>query len=171
MSLPGGITDYLKCFTYLSILIKSLSMNVKNIWKIVKNRYRLSTKVQMNFELSFPEYLIGKCRVTTTDACEIRTLKIALSTKGVVFSDTIPLSWFTSSVLIPWVKVQKIAVFDTPFSIDNRSDEPLLSNINQQTSDFKYCRLRIDDPQEMTIDFPWSEKCNNYLQKHKLFNR
>ena len=145
-------------------------MNVKNIWKIVKNRYRLSTKVQMNFELSFPKYLIGKCCVTTNNAYEIRTQKIALSTKGVVFSNTIPLSWFTSSVLIPWAKVLNIAVSDTTSSIDNKLDPPLSSKLDKQTSNFEYCTLRVNDPQEMTIDLPWSEEFTSYVQKNKLFD-
>jgi len=145
-------------------------MNVKNIWKIVKNRYRLSTKVQMTFEMSFPQYLIGKCCVTTNNAYEIRTLKVALTTKGIVFSDTIPLSWFTSSVFIPWAKVLKIAVLDTPSSIDNKLVEALSSKLDKQISDFEYCTLRINDPQEMTIDLPWSEEFTNYVQKKKLFD-
>ena len=145
-------------------------MNVKNIWNIVKNRYRLSTKVQMNFELSFPQYLIGKCCATTNNAYEIRTKKVALTTKGIVFSDTIPLSWFTSSVFIPWAKVLKIAVLDTPSSIDNKLNAALSSILDKQTADGEYCTLRINDPQEMTIDLPWSEEFTNYVQKKKLFH-
>lgn len=145
-------------------------MNAKKIWKIIKNRYRLSTKVQMNFELSFPQYLIGKCRLTTNDAYEIRTQKVALSTKGIVFSDTIPLSWFTSSVFIPWAKVLKIAVSDKTSSIEDKSDAPVSSNLDKKTSDFESCTLRLNDPQEMTIDLPWSEGFTNYVKKIKLFD-
>ena len=145
-------------------------MNVKNIWTIVKNRYRLSTKVQMNFELSFPMSLIGKCCVTINNTYDIRTQKISPSLKGVVFSDTIPLSWFTSSILIPWAKVLKIAVSDTPPSIDGILNTPLSSKQNKQTFDFEYCTLRLDDPQEMTIDLPWSKEFTDYVHENKLFD-
>ena len=81
-------------------------MNVKNNWTIVKNRYRLSTIIQMNFELSFPKYLIGKCKCT----------------------------------------------------------------INKQTLDFEYCTLRLSDPVEMTIDFPWSKEFTDTIQGKTLFD-
>ena len=144
-------------------------MNVKKIWPIVKNRYRLSTKIQMSFELSFPKCIVGKCWFTTNNAYEIRTQKVSLSTKGVVFSDTIPLSWFTSSVLIPWAKVLKVAISDTP-SIDDIFNTPLSSKLNKQTFDFEYCTLRLNDPQEMTIGFPWSKEFTDYIQGNKLFD-
>ncbi len=145
-------------------------MIVKNIWKIIKNRYRLSTKVQMNYELSFPKNLIGKCRFTTNDAYEMRMQKVSLSTKGFVFSDTIPLSWFTSSVLIPWEKVLKIVISDTIPSIDGVLNTPLSSKSNKQTLDFDYCTLGLNDPQEMTIDLPWSKEFTDYAQENKLFD-
>ena len=138
-------------------------MNVKNTWKIVKNRYRFSTKVQMNFELSFPEYLIGQCRCTTNNTYEIRTQKVSPSLAGVVFSDRIPLSWFTSSVLIPWAKVLNFAISETAPSIGG-------TNLNKQTSDSQYCTLQLNDPQEMTIDLPWSEAFTDYVQRNKLFD-
>ncbi|MCP4723243.1 MAG: hypothetical protein GY860_27635 [Desulfobacteraceae bacterium] len=145
-------------------------MNVKNIWTIVKNRYRLSTKIQMNFELSFPKYLIGKCCFTTNNAYQIRTQKVSPSLKGVVFSDTIPLSWFTSSALIPWAKVLKIAIPDTAPSIDGILNTPLSSQFNKETFDFEYCTLTLNDPQEMTIDLPWSKEFTDYVQGNKLFD-
>ena len=145
-------------------------MNVKNIWTIVKNRYRLSTKVQMTFELSFPKYLIGKCWFSTNNAYQIRTQKVSLSLKGVVFSDTIPLSWFTSSVLIPWAKVLEIAISDTMPSIDGILNTPFSLESNKQTLDFEYCTLRLDDPQEMTVVLPWSKEFTSYTQKNELFD-
>jgi len=145
-------------------------MNVKNIWMIVKNRYRLFTKVQMNFELSFPKYLIGKCYFTANNAYQIRTQKVSPSLKGIVFSDTIPLSWFTSSALIPWAKVLKIAISDTAPSIDGILKTPLSSKSNKETFDFEYCTLTLDDPQEMTIDLPWSKAFTDYVQGNKLFD-
>ncbi len=138
-------------------------MNVKNTWKIVKNRYRFSPKTQMNFELSFPKFVVGKCRCTTNNSYEIKTQKVSLSREGVVFSDTIPLSWFTSSVLIPWAKVLEIAISDTPASIDD-------TNLNKQTFDSQYCTLRLNDPQEMTIALPWSKEFIDYVQRNKLFD-
>jgi hypothetical protein len=145
-------------------------MNVKNIWAIVKNRYRLSTKIQMNFELSFPKYLIGKCWFTTKNVYEIRTKKVSPSLKGVVFSDTIPLSWFTSSVLIPWKKVLELAISDTIPSIDGILNTPLSIELNKQTFDFEYCTLRVNDPQEMTIVLPWSKEFTDYVQENQIFD-
>ncbi|MCP3871958.1 MAG: hypothetical protein GY699_02240 [Desulfobacteraceae bacterium] len=145
-------------------------MNEKNAWKAVKNRYRLSTKVQMYFELSFPKYLIGKCRFTINNTDEIRKQKVSLSTKGIVFSDTIPLSWFTSSVLIPWEKMLKIAISDTTPSIDGILDTPLSTKSNNQPSDFECCKLQLNDPKEMTIDVPWSKEFTDYVQRNKLFD-
>ncbi len=145
-------------------------MNVKNTWKIVKNRYRFSTKVQMNFELSFPEYLIGKCRCTTNNTYEIRTQKVSPSLAGVVFSDRIPLSWFTSSVLIPWAKVLNLTISETAPSIDGLLNTPMPSKSNKETSDSQYCTLQLNDPQEMTIDLPWSKVFTDYVQRNKLFN-
>lgn len=145
-------------------------MNVKHIWRSIKNRYRLSTKIQMNFQLSFPEYLIGKCCFSTNKAYQIRTQKVSPSLQGVVFSDTIPLSWFTSSVLIPWVKVLEITISDTTPPIDGMLNTPLASQLYTQTLDFEYCALRLNDPQEMTIDFPWSKEFTDYVKKNKLFD-
>ena len=145
-------------------------MNVKNIWTIVKNRYRLSTKIQMNFELSFPKYLIGKCCFNTNNAYQIRTQKVSPSLKGVVFSDTIPLRWFTSSALIPWAKVLKIVISNTVPSIDGILNTPLSSKLNKETFDFEYCTLTLNDPQEMTIDLPWSKEFTDYVQGNKLFD-
>lgn len=136
-------------------------MTVKNIWRIVKNRYRLSTNIQMNFELSFPLYLIGKCCISTGNANETRTKKVAISTKGFVFSDTIPLSWFTSSVLLPWEKIIKISISDTSCQTDCNSEK--------QTDILEYAMLNINDPQEITIELPWSEEFTRHLQKNKLF--
>jgi len=149
---------------------KESIMNGKNIRTIVKNRYRLSTKFQMNFELWFPKYLIDKCRFTTNNVYEIRTQKVSLSLKGVVFSDTIPLSWLTSSVLIPWVKILKITITDTAPSIDEILRMPLSNKSDKQTSDFKYCTIDLNDPQEMAIDLPWSKEFTNYVQEYKLFD-
>jgi hypothetical protein len=145
-------------------------MNVKNIWKIVKNRYRLSTKVQMNFELSFPKYMVGKCCFTINNAYQIRTQKVSPSLKGIIFSDTIPLSWFTSSALIPWAKVLKIAISDTMPSIDGISNTQLSSKLNKKNFDFDYCTLTINDPQEITIVLPWSNELTDYVQENKLFD-
>ena len=145
-------------------------MNVKNIWTIVKNRYRLSTKIQMNFELSFPKYLIGKCYFATNNAYQIRTQKVSPSLKGIVFSDTIPLSWFTSSALVPWAKVLKIEISDTAPSIDGILNKPLSSKLNKEIFDFGYCTLTLNDPQEMTIDLPWSKEFTDYVQRNKLFD-
>jgi hypothetical protein len=145
-------------------------MNVKNIWTIVKNRYRLFTKVQMNFELSFPKYLIGKCCFITNNAYQIRTQKVSPSLRGVVFSDTIPLSWFTSSALIPWAKVVKIVISDKAPSIDGILNTPLSSKLNKETFDFEYCTLTLNDPQKMTIDLPWSKEFTDYVQGNKLFD-
>ena len=144
-------------------------MNVKNIWTIVKNRYRLVTNVQMNFELSFPKYLVGKCCFTTNNAYQIRTQKVSPSLKGVVFSDTIPLSWFTSSALIPWAKVLQLAISDTAPSIDGVLNTQL-SKLNKESFDFEYCTLTLNDPQEMTIDLPWSKEFTDYVQENKLFD-
>ncbi len=118
----------------------------------------------MNFELSFPKFVVGKCRCTTNNSYEIKTQKVSLSREGVVFSDTIPLSWFTSSVLIPWAKVLEIAISDTAPSIDGILDTPLSSKSNKQTSDVEYCTLELNDPQEMTIDLPWSKELTDYVQ-------
>lgn len=145
-------------------------MNIKNTWKIVKNRYRFSPKTQMNFELSFPKFVVGKCWCTTQNAYEIKTQKVSLSREGVVFSDTIPLSWFTSSVLIPWAKVLKMAISDTAPSIDGILDTPLSSKSNKQTSDVEYCTLELNDPQEMAIHLPWSKELTDYVQGSKLFD-
>lgn len=145
-------------------------MKAKNTWATVKNRYRLSSKIQMKFELSFPKYLIGKCRITTKNAYEIKTKKISLSLKGVVFSDTIPLSWLTSSALIPWEKVLKIAISDTAQSIDDKLNTPLSSQKNIQTLDSEYRTLQLNDPQEMTIDLPWSKEFTDYVQSYELFD-
>ncbi|WP_300460468.1 hypothetical protein [Desulfobacula sp.] len=141
-----------------------------NIWTIVKNRYRLSTKIQMNFELSFPKYLIGKCRFSTANAYQIRTQKVSPSLKGVVFSDTIPLNWFTSSALIPWAKVLEIVFSDTTHSINSILSTPLLSKSNKPPIDFEYCQLRLNDPQKMTIDLPWSKEFTDYVKTNKLFD-
>lgn len=145
-------------------------MDIKNIWGIVKNRYRFSTKTQMRFELSFPTYLIGKCRFSTHTAYQIRTQKVSPSLQGIIFSDTIPLSWFTSSVLIPWNKIMDMTISDTALSIDGISSNPLSSQSNQPPPDFQYCALRLDDPQNMRIDFPWSEKFADYVTRNKLFD-
>lgn len=143
-------------------------MQVKNIWTKVKNRYRLSPKIQMNFEFSFPNYLIGKCRCTIKNDYEIRTKKVSLSPKGVVFSDTIPLSWFTSSAFIPWEKIRKIDISNTTPSIEGIPNTPVSSDFKKQTSDAEYCTLRLNDPAEMTIDFPWSKEFTNYVQGKKF---
>lgn len=127
-------------------------MNPKKIRTIIKNRYRLSTKVQMNFEMSFPNYLIGKCCFSTDDVHEIRTQKVSPSLAGLVFSDTIPLSWFTSSVLIPWAMVLNIAKSEN------------------QSLDGAYFTIQINDPQDITIDLPWSQAFTKYIQKNKLFD-
>lgn len=144
-------------------------MKAKNTWATVTNRYRLSSKIQMKLEFSFPKYLIGKCRLTIKDACEIRTKKISLSLKGLVFSDTIPLSWFTSSAIIPWEKIFKITISDTTQSSDGVLNSPLSCN-NIQPLEFKYCTLQLNDPQEMTIDLPWSKEFTDYVQSNELLD-
>ena len=145
-------------------------MDVKNTWAIVKNRYRLSTKVQMSFELSFPNYLIGKCWCTIDNSYEIKTKKVSLSQKGIVLSDTIPLSWFTSSIFIPWTNVMKIAISDTRSSIDGILNTHLSSHSNNKTSKLEYCTLQLNDPQEMTISIPWSKIFSDYIKSNKLFD-
>lgn len=145
-------------------------MKDNNIWATVKNRYRLSSKIQMKFELSFPKYLIGKCRITANNASEIKTKKISLSLKGVVLSDTIPLGWLTSSALIPWEKMLKIAISDTAQSIDSHLNTPFSSQNNMQTFDLEYCTLQLNDPQEMTIDLQWSKEFTDYVKSYELFD-
>ncbi len=136
-------------------------MTVKNNWTILKNRYRLSTKIQMNFELSFPKYLIGKCRCTINNNSDIKRKKVSPSKKGVVFSDTIPLGWFTSSLFIPWEKVVKIDISNTAVS----------SGFNNQMFDDEFCTLQLDDPVEMTIDFPWSKEFADAVKGKTLFDK
>ena len=114
----------------------------------------------MSFELGFPNFLIGKCRCTINNAYEIKTKKVYLAQKGVVLSDTIPFGWFTSSVFIPWEKVQEIAISNTPVS----------SDFDKKASDYKKCTLRLNDPMKMTIDLPWSEEFTSYVQEQKLFD-
>lgn len=121
--------------------------NAKKIWPIIKNRYRLSSKVQMNFELGFPEFLIGQCRVTAHGHDEIKTKKLSLAIKGIVLSDTIPLNWFTSSVFIPWEKMESIKCAD----------------------DSESCTLKLNDPEKITIDLPWSEALTDYMERNRLF--
>ena len=145
-------------------------MKAENIWAAVKTRYRLSSRTQMKFELSFPKYLIGKCRLSTNTTYDIRTKKISLSLKGVVFSDTIPLSWFTSSAFIPWEKVVKIIISDKPPFIEDGPNTPSSPPKNKQTLGSEYCTLQLHDPQEMTIDFPWSKDFADYAQTHKIFD-
>ncbi len=145
-------------------------MNVKNIWPVVKNRYRLSPKNQMHFEFSFPKFVIGKCCFTMNNAYQIRTQKISPSIQGLVFSDTIPLSWFTSSVLIPWTKIQEMTIADTVSSIAGLLNTYLSSQLNKQTLDSEYCALRLKDPGEITIDLPWSKDLTDYVYRKKLFN-
>ena len=145
-------------------------MNVKNIRAAVKNRYRISTKMQMNFELSFPKSLIGKCRFTADNTHEIRTQKVSLSSQGVVFSDTIPLSWFTSSVFIPWEKVKRITHLDTTSPVDGISNTESSSVLNKQPSGIDYRTLHLSDPREMTIDIPWSKTFTDCLERNRLFD-
>lgn len=145
-------------------------MNANSNWKTVKQRYRVSTKYRMQLEFNFSEYLIGKCRFTTNNTYVIKTQKVSLSRDGVVFSDTIPLSWFTSSVLIPWEKVLKITISDEIPSIDGVLNTPWASNLNKQTVDFEYCSLGLNDPLEIIIDLPWSKDFTKYVQTKKLFD-
>jgi len=145
-------------------------MNAKKIWPMIKNRYRLSSKIQMNFELSFPKYLIGKCCFALNKACQIRTHKVSPSLKGVVFSDTIPLSWFTSSALIPWENVLKLSISDTMPLFDGIENPPLSFKADNKPVDFDYCTLTLNDPQEMTIVIPWSNAFTDYVQGNKLFD-
>lgn len=141
-----------------------------NIWKTIKNRYRFSSKTQMTFELSFPKYLINKCCFRTENAYEVRTQKISPSLQGIVFSDTIPLSWFTSSVLIPWEKLLKISISGNVLSNGSTLSTPLLSNSNKANLEFEYCTIQLNDPQELTIDLPWSKEFTKFVQKNKLFD-
>jgi hypothetical protein len=145
-------------------------MNAKNIWKTIKNRYRLSTKIQMGFELSFPKYLIGKCGFVIDNAYQIRTQKVSPSPKGVILSDTIPLSWFTSSVLIPWKKVLKLVISETTPSINGLLNTPFSSELNEQGAGSQYCTLRLDGPQETTIVLPWSKELTSYVKNNQLFD-
>lgn len=124
----------------------------------------------MSFEFSFPDYLIGKCLCSFNNGCEIKTKKVSLSPKGVVFSDTIPLSWFTSSVFIPWANVQKIVPSDTQPSIDGSVNRHLSSNSNEQTPGVEYRTLQLTDPKKMTISIPWSKKFEDYVQRYELFD-
>ena len=146
------------------------TMNAKNIWKTVKNRYRLSTKIQMGFEMSFAKYLIGKCCFVIDNAYQIRTQKVSPSLKGVILSDTIPLSWFTSSALIPWAKVLKMAISETTPSINGLLNTAFTSELNEQGVGSEYCTLRLDDPQEMTIVLPWSKELTSYVENNQLFD-
>jgi len=141
-----------------------------NIWATLKSRYQLSSQFQMKFEFGFPKYIIGKCRLTIKDACDIRTKKVSLSSKGLVFSDTIPLSWFTSSALIPWEKILKITLSDTTQSIDGALNSPSASK-NTQLSDYAYGKLELNDPQEMTIDLPWSQEFTDYVRQNNRLAR
>lgn len=141
-----------------------------NTWATLKSRYRLSSQIQMKFEFGFPKYVIGKCRLTIKDACEIRTKKISLSSKGLVFSDTIPLSWFTSSALIPWEKISKIDLSDSTQSSSGTLRSPSASK-NSQLSDYGYGTLELNDPQEMTIDLPWSKEFTDYVQHNERLAR
>ena len=145
-------------------------MNAVSNWKIVKKRYRVSTKYRMQLEFNFAEYLIGKCKFTARNTHEIKTQKITLSNDGVVFSDTIPLSWFTSSILIPWEKMIKMTISDKIPPINGVFNTPWSSNLNKQTVDFEYCSLGLHDPLEITIDLPWSKEFTNYVQTKKLFD-
>ena len=145
-------------------------MTINGIRKIVKRRYRVSSKYRMQLEFNFAEYLVGKCRFTANDTYEIKTQKISLSNDGVVLSDTIPLSWFTSSVLIPWTKVLGMTITDKMPSIDGVQNTPWSSNLNKQTVDFLYCSLRLNDPFEITIDLPWPKEFTDRVQKKELFD-
>lgn len=142
----------------------------KNIWKMVKNRYRFSTRTQMTFELGFPIYSIGKCWFSTSAAYQIRTQKVSPSLQGMIFSDTIPLSWFTSSVLIPWAKILKMTISDSAPALDGMQNTPLSSRSTKQTLNDEYCALQLNDPEEMIINFPWSKNFTDYLQTNKLFD-
>lgn len=133
-------------------------MNDKNIWPMVKSRYRLSAKIQMTFELSFPEIKVGKCRFSFNTAHDIRRKKVSPSLKGIIFSDTIPLGWFTSSVLIPWEKVEKITISKAMPPIDG-----------EQADDSEYAALEMNDPGEMRIDMPWSKAFTDYVKGNRLF--
>ncbi len=124
----------------------------------------------MQLEFNFAEYLIGKCRFIAGKTQKIKTQKITLSNDGVIFSDTIPLSWFTSSVLIPWAKVKKMTISDKIPSINGVLNTPWSSNLNKQTIDFEYCALELNDPLEITIDLPWSKEFTNYVHTKKLFD-
>ena len=145
-------------------------MNANSHWKSIKTRYRVSSKYRMQLELNFTEYLVGKCRLTAASTDEIKTQKISLSNDGIVFSDTIPLSWFTSSLLIPWAKIRMMAVSDKLPVIDGVSHTPRASNLNRQTVDFEYCSIGLSDPLEATIDLPWSKEFTNTVQRKKLFD-
>lgn len=145
-------------------------MKADNIWGILKQRYRFSTKTQMNFELSFPDYLIGKCRFEIENARQIRSQKVSPSLQGLVFSDTIPLSWFTSSVLIPWGNLLEMRFSDTSAAIDGSMDSPISSHGDKETRDVRYCTLRLNDPEEMVIELPWSGKFTDYIKKNRLFD-
>ncbi len=124
----------------------------------------------MQLEFNFSEYLVGKCRFITNNTHEIKTQKVSLSNDGIIFSDTIPLSWFTSSVLIPWAKVLKMTISDEIPSIDGVLNTPWSSNLNKQTIDFEYSSLQVNDPLELTIDLPWSKEFTEYVQKKSLFD-
>ncbi|WDP92251.1 MAG: hypothetical protein HUN04_22020 [Desulfobacter sp.] len=144
-------------------------MTATHIWKMIKVRYRLSAKVQMGFAMGFPEFVIGKCGFHTQDTQEFKTLKLSLSRKGIVLSDTIPLSWFTSSVFIPWEKAVKFSLPDTTASTGDTMDSPPLTQLNPQPLDGQYSTLHLDDPREISIDLPWSDGFTDYVKENKLF--
>jgi hypothetical protein len=144
-------------------------MNVKNIWAIVNKRYRLSAVVQMSFELGYPKYSKGKCWCTINNSYDIKTKRVSLAPKGILFSDSMPLSLFTSSIFIPWAKVLKITISDAIPPIDGILDTHPPSQSNSQTSKFEYCTLQLNDPQKMTISIPWSKEFADFIQTYKLF--
>ena len=130
----------------------------------------MSAKVQMNFELGFPKYLIGKCCCTAGDVYEIRTKKVTAAQKGLVISDTIPLGWFTSSVFIPWTEVQGLSVSGESSPKEDLLNDELVSELKEQPPESEYATIRLSDPVEMTIDFPWAEEFTDCIRKNKLFD-
>lgn len=142
-------------------------MSAERFWKRVKQKYRVSSKYRMQLEFNFPDYIIGKCRFMAGETWKIKTQKISITRQGIVFSDTIPLSWFTSSVLIPWTTIKEMVITDEMPTIDGVVSKPWSSDLHKQTLDFQYCTIRIDDPVEITIDLPWSTNFTQRVESNK----
>jgi hypothetical protein len=145
-------------------------MKNKNIWKHIKQRYRLPAKAQMSFEISFLKYEIARCWFKTADAYQVRIQKITPSLKGIVLSDTIPLSWFTSSALIPWKQFSAMSISDTGPSIEGILDMPLSYRPDKGELAAVYCTAQLNDPLTITLDLPWLNEFTKYVQTNNLYD-